>query len=345
MKLFRTLLTVCAALLVVPAVASAQLQVPPPGGDNYLQPIFLGDTANPLPLTPGVVGFDADTTNYTTEDQPNPNTFANGEYNACGPSSNPSFYGKTVWSVFYTNRTGRLDVTAAGFDAVIGLHAFRSPQDPRSIPGICTDRIAGRIESFPRDNLPTLIKNNWYAVQVGGFQNPANGQIAGGPLEVALELLPPEQIIADAGLTWKPTRGGVKVTLVRVDGPQGSEAAIGCIRKKCGRAQTVKNPKPVGVFAKPSVGRSLKQARGGGDKYEPKKASDAPVRMATKNVFRGRKIPNGARLTVVVVSQFDDQIGQVFFWDIKNNAAGAKSLGCVNPGSTKVRKVGTCDGR
>jgi hypothetical protein len=341
MKLFRILLTVCAALLVVPAAASAQLQVPPPQGDQYRDPVVLGNTGSPLPLTPGVVGFDADTTNYTTEDQ-DPIFEGGGEYNVCGPPGAESVFGKTIWSVFYTNRTGRVDITAAGFDGVIGLHRFRSPQDARSIAGPCTDRIAGRIESFPRDNLPTVDKGGWYAVQVGGYRNPQTGEFAGGPLEVAIELLPPEQIIADAGLTWRPTSGGVRVTLVRVDGPQGSVARISCVRRSCGR-QTVNNPKPVGVFAKTSFVRGLKSS--GGDKYTPAKASDKPVRMATRNVFRGKKIPNGARLMVSVTSQSDDQIGQVFFWDVRNNAAGAKTLRCVNPGSSRLRTVGTCDGR
>jgi hypothetical protein len=66
--------------------------------------------------------------------------------------------------------------------------------------------------------------------------------------------------------------------------------------------------------------------------------------MATKNVFRGRKVPNGGRIAVVVVSQTDDQIGQIFFWDVKNNAAGAKNIGCVEPGSGRVKKLGACNG-
>jgi hypothetical protein len=46
-----------------------------------------------------------------------------------------------------------------------------------------------------------------------------------------------------------------------------------------------------------------------------------------------------------VISQEDDQIGQVFYWDVRNNAAGAKNLRCVNPGSSRLRTIGTCDGR
>src|SRR5919199_3350540 len=98
---------ICAALATMaafPAAASAQLQITPPKGDSTGDMIDLG-TLRP---TPSVVGYDADTTTYTTE---------NGEFNRCGQS----LYGKTIWARVRTPRYGRLDVTAAGFDAVLGL--------------------------------------------------------------------------------------------------------------------------------------------------------------------------------------------------------------------------------
>jgi hypothetical protein len=325
MKLYRTLLAACAALMVLPAVASAQSSVPPPGGDNIGDAIPVRpQNSSFLPLTPGVLGFSADTTNYTTEA---------GEFDACGNST----YGKTIWSLFAVNRTGRIDITAAGYDSVLALLPLSRTGVPQSGP--CTDRLAGRIESFPRDNLPTVKKGNVYAVQVGGFRG-ADGNFAGGPLEVDFELLPPENVQGDAILTWRSARGGVRITSIRVSGPRGSQAVISCARRSCGRRQTVRNPKAVGVFAKATVGnRPLS-----GDKYQPAKVSDKPIRMATTSVFRGRTIRNGTRLIVRVEAQNDDQIGQVFFWDVRGNAAGAKSLGCVNPGSTRMRRVGTCTG-
>jgi hypothetical protein len=325
MKQFWTLLAVCAGLLALPAAASAQSAVPPPGGDNQTDAIPVRPANSTfLPLTPGVLGFSADTTNYTTE----PN-----EFDACGQST----YGKTIWSVFAVNRTGRIDITAAGYDSVLAL----LPVTNNGVgSGPCTDRLAGRIESFPRDNLPTVKKGNVYAVQIGGFRDPA-GNFAGGQLEADFELLPPERVQGDAILTWRQARGGIRVTSIKVDGPQGSEAKIACVRGSCGKSQTVKNPKAVGVFAKATVGGNKPLS---GDKYQPAKVSDTPIRMATRSVFRGRTIRNGARLQVVVSAQNDDQIGQVFFWDVRGNAAGAKSLGCVNPGSSKVRKIGTCTG-
>lgn len=331
MKLIRTLIAACALMLVaMPATAAAQGGP----GDNYLDALPLGN--GPIPPSPAVIGVTADTSNYTTEG-PGGSFGANGEFNQCGQSA----YGKTFWSYFTTSRTGRIDITAAGFDAVIGLASFESPQN--AVPpqgGPCVDRLSGRIESFPRDNLPTVKKGGWYAIQVGGFQRP-DGSIDGGNVEVAVELLPPEQIIADAGLTWRSTRGGVRATFVRVDGPNGSTARIRCLRKSCGRAQRVANPKLAGVFKTPVAKTNPASS---GRKFKPAKASDAPVRMATKNVFRRRKLPNGSRLVVYVSATEEDQIGQVFYWDIRRNSAGAKQIGCLEPGSTRIQRLGTCDG-
>ena len=63
----------------------------------------------PLPPSPSVLGFSADNTNFSLE----PN-----EFNQCGNS----IYGKTAWSLFSVNRTGRIDVTTAGFDSVIAIN-------------------------------------------------------------------------------------------------------------------------------------------------------------------------------------------------------------------------------
>src|SRR5829696_8423289 len=230
MKLSRTLLAVFAALLALPAAASAQSTVPPPGGDNYADAIPVRPSNSPfLPLTPGVLGFGADTSSYTVEG-PSPAFGPNGEFNVCGQSA----YGKTIWSLFAVDRTGRIDLTAAGYDSVIAL----LPVDADTgVPqgGPCTDRLAGRIESFPRDNLPTVKKGRVYAVQIGGFRDPA-GNFAGGQLEADFELLPPERVQGDAILTWRESRGGIRVTSIKVDGPQGSEAKIACVRGSCGKS-------------------------------------------------------------------------------------------------------------
>jgi hypothetical protein len=331
MKLTRTLTTACALmLLALPATASAQGGP----GDNYLDAIPLG-TLQPSPSVVGVPGID--TTNYTTEG-PGGSFGSGGEFNQCGNSA----YGKTFWSYFTVNRTGRIDITASGFDAVIGLASFESPQN--AVPpagGPCVDRLSGRIESFPRDNLPTVAKGGFYAIQVGGFQDPGSGAIAGGPLDIAVELLPPERVQGDAILTWRSARGGVRVSSIRVTGPRGSAARVRCLRKSCGRQQIIENPKLTGAFANPIAKVNPAARSSSGPKFKPLARNRAKVRKAA-TAFRGRTVKNGARLEVLVVGL--DQIGQAFFWDIRGNAAGAKQLGCVEPGSTRIQRQGTCDG-
>jgi hypothetical protein len=326
MKLSRTLLVACAALMALPAVASAQSVVPPPGGDNLADAIPVRPQNSAfLPLTPGVLGFQGDTTNYTTEA---------GEFDVCGNST----YGKTIWSVFAVDRTGRIDITAAGYDSVLALLPVNRAGVPQSGP--CTDRLAGRIESFPRDNLPIVERGNVYAVQIGGFRGP-DGNFAGGPLEVDFELLPPERVEGDAILTWRSARGGIRVTSVRVSGPRGGAAGISCLRRSCGRQQIIRNTSPK-VIEQP-IAKIDPAAKPTGGKLVPAAKEDAPVRYASTTAFRGRRVRNGARLVVIVL--FPGQIGQAFTWDVRNNAAGAKTLGCVEPDGERIQRRGTCDGR
>jgi hypothetical protein len=320
MKLIRTLFAVCAlALLAMPAAASAQGGP----GDNLSDAIPV--SPGPLELTPSVRGLTVDTTNYTVEA---------GEFNQCGNS----VYGKTVWGAFGVNRTGRIDITAAGYDAVIGLARLTNTGIEG---GPCTDRLAGKIESYPRDNLPTVQKGEVYALQVGGFQAP-DGSIAGGPVEVAVELLPPERVQGDAILTWRSARGGIRVTSIKVDGPRGSAAGISCLRKRCGRNQVIENPKLKGAFANPIAKVSPGAKSSSGPKLKPVSRAKEPTIRSAATAFRGRTVKNGARLLVVVLAT--DQIGQAFYWDVRKNAAGTKTLGCVEPGSTRIQRQGTCDG-
>lgn len=329
MKLSRTLVAVCTALLALPAAASAQSTVAPPGGDNYADAIPVRPQNSAfLPLSPGVLGFGADTTNYTTEP---------GEFDLCGNST----YGKTIWSLFAVDRTGRIDITAAGYDSVLAL----LPVDERTgAPGSgpCTDRLAGRIESFPRDNLPTVKKGSIYAVQVGGFRDPQSGQFFGGPLEVDYELLPPDRVEGDAILTWRSTRGGIRVTSVKVSGPRGGSAGISCLRRSCGRRTIIRNTSPK-ILSQPIAKVDPSGRSNAAGKTVPAAKGKDTVRYASSTAFRGRTVRNGSRLLVVVLAE--DQIGAAFFWDVRNNAAGTKTLGCIEPEGTSVQRRGTCDGR
>ena len=73
----------------------------------------------------------------------------------------------------------------------------------------------------------------------------------------------------------------------------------------------------------------------------PKEKADIPVYSAAKQVFRGRRIKNGQTLAVAV--QAEDQIGQVFLWRIRRNAAGPKQIRCIEPNSSKIKAIGKCN--
>jgi hypothetical protein len=319
-------LVICSALALAaafPAAASAQLQIAPPGGDSTGDMINLGS----LRLSPSVVGYDADTSGYTTEA---------GEFDTCGQSH----YGKTIWSTFRTPRYGRLDVTAAGYDSVLGLGRITGG---RIQGGPCTDRIGGRIESFPRDALPKVKKNATYALQVGGFQQP-DGSFAGGPLEIAVELLPPNVVTGDAILTYRFGRGGIKITSLKIDGARGSTITVGCVKRSCGKAVafSVRKPSVTPLQRVDLARRSSKKASSVFLPAAKPKAGAPTIHSAAKTIFRGRKVKNGDTLLVAV--QSPDEIGTVFFWRIRKNQAGTKNLGCLEPNSARIKRVGSCTG-
>jgi hypothetical protein len=326
-------LVTCAVLALaaaLPSSASAQLQVPPPGGDNVQDAIDLG-TISP---SPSVFAFDADTTNYTTQPELN-------EFDLCAGLG----YGKTVWGKFRTPRTGQVDVTAAGFDGAIALL-----QQTRTgiAAGPCTNRLKGRIEAFRRDALPTVEKGGTYFVQVGGTEQ--NGATAGGPVEVAVELLKPKLVEgADAGLAVHQVKGGVRIDSVRISGPKGSAALIFTCHgtKKCGGRKTF-NLKPAVTTALSPATQSV-DVRGKAAGHRnlfvpaPKQAGDAPLWSArTRQVLKGRKIPNGQTVFAAIVAR--DQIGQLFFWKIKKGKVLPKQLGCIEPTSATIKAVGKCNG-
>jgi hypothetical protein len=337
MKPIRLLVGALLALAALPASASAQSDLPPGTGDNYLSPVFLADQTHPMPLTPSVIGFNIDTSANTTETGPIWGRTGT-EFNLCGRTN----YGKTEWSVLYTNRYGRLDITAVGYDAVIGVASFNSPSDPQPSGGPCVDRLSGKVESFPADSLPTVRKNHWYAIQVGGAQQ-ADGTFAGGPLEVDVELLPPEAVAGDAILSYKfkGNQKGVTVSGMKVTGPVGSTITVKCLKKSCGKTATVKFPAPAGSQLKR---RPLTELRKVSAPSLTKEKPD-PIATAakTKSVFAGRKIPSGARLQVTVTAP--NEIGDVFYWDVKGHSVGTKTHACAEPGSSKPRTFGSCDGK
>jgi hypothetical protein len=138
-------------------------------------------------------------------------------------------------------------------------------------------------------------------------------------------------------------RGGIRVTSVKVSGPRGGAAGISCLRKRCGRQQIIRNTTPK-VFGQPIAKLDPSgKAKPAGGKFVPAAKEKDTVRYAASTAFRGRTVKNGSRLLVVVLAE--DQIGAAFSWDVKGNAAGAKTLGCIEPDGESVQRKGTCDGR
>ena len=320
-------LILCAAIAVAaafPATASAGAGP----GDDIADAIFPPGATLPLSTAndPNILGFEVDTSAYTVE---------SGEPLSC-PVSRTS-YAKTVWGGFRAPQYGRLDVTAAGFDAVIMLIDANAN---RIVD--CTDRLAGKIESFPRDSLPTVKRGRTYAVQVGGAVQP-DGSVPGGGLSVNLELIRPEITPGDAVMSWVSTRGGVRIRSLSITAPRGAVVTAGCVRRSCGKARSY-NAKPI-LREKIGDDGFLKRLAVKPVDAEPELsyAKTTPQAAGRRPNLKGKRIKNGDTLLVAV--QREDEIGVIFVWRVKNNAAGTKVVGCIEPGSTRIKRVGTCRGR
>jgi hypothetical protein len=325
MTLKRFLIAACAILALAPSSALAQSDQ---SGDSYLQPILLneGSFSNPQPVdTRSVPGFQVDTTNYGTQSDlfAPPGSGGPAEPVACGNTG----YGKTVWSVFYAHRFGRMDVKAAGaFDEVIAIIPFNDPnRDPTPIieNGLCVDRIAGINEDFGND--PPSVEPGWYAIQMGG----AGG--AGGVLQGSLEFLPPARLTGDAVLSWTGGSGGAKVS-VKATAPKGARIAFKCLKKRCGKlpkAQTVKKTvgdslqKPLGdVTPRTAASRELRRV-----------SDDDPAIVAARSYIRNKLLKNGTKFEVRITA--GGYIGNYFSWDVKGGKVGTKTRRCMNPGSSR----------
>jgi hypothetical protein len=332
-------LTVAAAL---PAAASAQEQIAPPRGDNYLGPVFLNDESAPFPSDP--IGIVADTTSYTTQaDMFNPPSQGGpAEPNDCGTP-----YGNTIWSVFYSNRYGLMNVSSAGpFDSVIAVIPFNGPDDPAPDfdNGYCTDSLTG----FQQDTSFLVSPKRWYAIQVGGTGNPQ-----GGSLQVKYQLDPPPRIDADAVLSWRTNGRVATVKSLVVNAPKGARVAVSCTHHGCG-----KNPKPFtvkkGALLKPiaavgpaapagvhmtregTLGAGARTAAPAGD-AAVKAQAKTQVRAAKKyKLLAGRKLKNGTQIVIRVYAS--GYIGKHFSYKVKSGGVSSKTVRCTNPGSSKPRK-------
>jgi hypothetical protein len=334
----RNRLLTCLALALAAAFsAPAAAQAGAGPGDDISQAISPPTPGGVLPLStignPHILGFEVDTSAYTVE--------AGSEPLRCARSN--TTYGNTVWGVFKAPQYGRLDVTAAGFDSVITLVDANAARSANPIVD-CTDRLAGKIESFPRDGLPTVKKGHVYGVQIGGATRP-DGSVPAGPLAVDLELIRPDKTVGDAVLSWLGSGGGVKIKSLKVNAPRGSVVTVGCVKRSCGKVRSFGVRKPV-FREKVGVDYVARLAAGpvaaGPIPAERSFAKTTAFAAAGPNL-NGKRIKNGDTLLVAI--QAEDQIGIIYFWQVGRGQAGTKNVGCIEPNSTKIKRVGTCTGR
>ena len=316
-------LTLAAAL---PAAASAQEQIAPPRGDNYLGPVYLNDESTPIPADP--IGILADTSSYTTQaDMFNPpGSGAPAEPNDCG-----SPYGNTIWSVFYSNRYGLMNVSSAGpFDSVIAVIPFKSPDDPYPLfdNGYCTDSLTG----FQQDTSFLVSPKRWYAIQVGGTGTPAGGQV-----QIKYDMDPPPRVDGDAVLSWVTDGRTASVKSLVVSAEKGARVSVSCTHHGCG-----KNPRPftarkAEVF-KPlgTVGPRSSGARPLGGAVHPKARVRAAAKVKKYKLLKGRKLKNGS--TIVIRVYASGYVGKHFSYKVKNGRVSGKTIRCTNPGSSKPRR-------
>lgn len=345
MNFKRLLISAVLAIAAFPAAASAQYQTQPGEGDNYLAPVVMATSDDPLQYN-RPIGFIADTSAYTVQADMFAPPAAGGpaEPTVCGQSP----YGNTVWSIVHSNRWGRLDIDAVGaFDSVIGVVPFRSPASPAPIDFACIDALGGFEEEI--DDL-IIAPGSWWAVQVGGTGTPA-----GGPAQVKFNLSKPAKAGGDAIATWNGASRGIRLKGVVVKAPKGSRVSLRCRGKSCGKL-----PRPFtsrkGVFEKRlgSIGPSDPSAdarmdvpsAAGAQSAAPesngrvaiaeKRASGGDV-QAAKNytLLKGRYIKIGTRLEIRI-KRFG-HIGTYFAYNVGSKRV-QKIKRCMNPGSNKARR-------
>jgi hypothetical protein len=315
-----------------PAAAAAQVEIPPPDGDNYLSPIFISDPDAPGRFPSGPIGFIADTTSYTVQqDMFNPPS-AGGpvEPTICGNAT----YGNTVWAMFRSDRWGLMDITTAGtFDSVIGIVPFDSPQDaaPQIQSGACYDGLSG----FSEEARGLVSPRQWYAVQVGGTGTPQGSRV-----QVTFDLGPPPSVGGRAFLFWKT--GPLRVSDMYVRNvPAGQKLILSCTKKACKKKSFTVRPKGKRSLGKlaftPAAG--FKMLRQKGEKAGPRPASlDKVARAAVARVklLKNQKVKRGAKIELRIKRR--GYIGQYYRWKVKRNEITSATTRCLNPGSNKPRK-------
>jgi hypothetical protein len=346
MSLKRVLLIALIALAAVPASAAAQAQVNPPEGDNYLFPIPLnGSLTNPPPFPSTQIGFVADTSTYTTQpDMYNPpQSGGPPEPTNCGTATNPDIYGNTIWSVFFSNRYGVMDVSTAGpFDTVIGVVPFQGPSNPTPELnlGYCQDSLSG----FQEETQFLVGKNRWYAIQVGGTL--PTGGATGGQVQVKFSLTKPPTVGGDAFLFWKVPPLRVTTAYVK-NVPKGETVTLSCTKGACRKKTINVKSKPIaplfsGKIATPPPGVHMGGSSEGRGAVTPDLAFRQIVREAKAKValLTNQQVKSGAKIELRITRP--GYIGKYYVWKVSGSSISSATKMCLNPGSTKPRK--SCHG-
>jgi hypothetical protein len=346
MTLKRAFVIALTAAAALPASAGAQAQIPPPQGDNYLGPVALSDFQNPGKFPSQEIGFVADTTSYTTQQDMFAPPVSGGPQE---PTNCGSPYANTIWSVFHADRYGVMKISTAGpFDAVIGLVPFKSPNSdptPNIDKGVCIDRLSGFEEE-----LQAFVKpKQWYAVQVGGTGSPPGGQV-----QVKFDYQKPPTLDADAVLTWKSNAAGkVKVVKLVVSAPKGAKVSVKCTHHGCAapRAFTVKKTAafrplaavgpvaakaPAGVKMVPASESASIDAVPASGRHASFKSSPQVHAAKKFTLLKGKGLKSGSNLIISVTKS--GYIGKYFSYPVTRKGVASKTISCTNPGSSTPRK-------
>jgi hypothetical protein len=296
------------ALAVSPASASASTPtVPPPRGDNYLDPLFLPTLKyNTARL------FTADTASYTVQEDMFKPCMASDQTQCKGGPAEPrgcvypthkTVFGNTIWSAYEADHWGRLQLQASGsgFNAIIGVVPFKDVNDAAPAMGeyIC---FVNRTGSGASATIVVKPKQ-WYAIQAGG-SNGAFDAAAGGPLKVTFGLLQPARVKATGILTWKANPLRINRFYIQ-DPPSGLHISLTCTKQAC---------EPSSATVKPGQVSAAKR----------------------RYLLRNTKVKRGA--TIVLRLTAYGKIGKYMRWDVKRDKIGPPVVRCLNPESKTPRK-------
>jgi hypothetical protein len=236
-------------------------------------------------------------------------------------------YGHTVWYDFLPEISGGAEITATGYDTVVGVYEYdvRTARITRTL----TCQNAGAGENVI---LPAVAGGRAYTIQVGGVGAAAGAldfsflffgdRDEDGVLDEEPDECPrmpginaaggcPPDLDAAPSIAWDLTTGGLQFTsaLVR-DAPRGARVEVRC--RRCGLRRAVMR----------SRGRSVRVRRLIGRIAPPGAALEVFVTMRPRG---GGRFRHGA-------------IGNYFKYVFDANGIRTRTTRCLRPGSMRPRR-------